>query len=142
MDDIYQNNNNEDCPIKCNVVSNQLNFLNSIVYRDKVDFNNSLDHYMKEKVKKKSSDEDKDFSSAESEEEKEDLKNLLQLLFPNYHEHYYKDRSTWNPLIHHHNDTFDLSIHSFDYHNVIYDPKHMNESTSQQPFHLEDLSAI
>ena len=40
MDDIYQNN--EDCPIKCNVVSNQLNFLNSIIYRDKVDFNNSI----------------------------------------------------------------------------------------------------
>lgn len=64
--------------------------MNSIVYRDKVDFNNSinLDTLTKGKTKKKSSDEDKDYYSEESEEEKEDLKNLLQLLFPNYHLHY------------------------------------------------------
>lgn len=71
MDDIYQNNNNEDCPIKCNVVSNQLNFLNSIVYRDKVDFNNSIniDTQAKGIEKKKSSSEEKDYHSEESIEE-------------------------------------------------------------------------
>lgn len=41
MDEIYQNTQKDDA-IDCNVVINQLNFLNSIVYRDKVDFNNSI----------------------------------------------------------------------------------------------------
>lgn len=46
MDEVYhhQNINNEDCPINCNVVSNQLNFVNSINYRNKNDFNQSLVH--------------------------------------------------------------------------------------------------
>lgn len=45
MDELYhQNTNNQDCPIKCNVVSNQLNFVNSINYRNKNDFNSSLAH--------------------------------------------------------------------------------------------------
>lgn len=47
MNDIYPNT--EECPINCNVLTNHANFLNSIIYRDKVDFNNSNSDKVKAK---------------------------------------------------------------------------------------------
>ncbi len=83
MDEVYyQNTNNEDCPIKCNVVSNQLNFVNSINYRNRGDLNNSFKgvseplpkeplHYSSHKHSDESS------LSGRLDKDEEDIKNIL-----------------------------------------------------------------
>lgn len=137
VDDAYYQD--PDCPLKCNVVTNQYNFLNSIIYRNKVDLNDSPKEEKKgngqAKQERISFQEEKDswIEDLGEARDNEEIKSLLQELFPNYHLHYCADRSTWNPLKGTpsslnvwNNDSFDLSINSLDYKNVA--PN--NETTS------------
>jgi len=56
-----------------------------------------IDNHRKERSK--TSEEVYEFEhSNKKDEEKEELENLLQVLFPNYQQHYWNDRSTWNPI--------------------------------------------
>lgn len=170
MDGIYSKNqnpastrpSNEDLPIKCNVVSNQLNFLNSINYRDKNDFNSSLAFAQQQQPqapqKQQLQHSDSNDSSAsggakkkndDKDCEKEDLQIILQELFPGYQQHYWNDRSTWNPInkTGRTNDTFDASFHSIDLHIQVHNTT-LSDSTKpgqlhqQSPFIAEDISVI
>lgn len=77
----------------------------------------------------------------EKDDEKDDIRNMLQYMFPNYQQHYWNDRSTWNPLEQKSsiNDTFDLSFHSLDLQFGL--GRDFNNS-HENPFPLEEVSII
>ena len=91
--------------------------MNSINYRNKNDFNNSLIEKRKKEASK-NSEEGEEGEHKQKDEEKEELENLLQVLFPNYQQHYWNDRSTWNPIQNPTsrtiNESEDISLHSID----------------------------
>eukprot|EP00347_Sterkiella_histriomuscorum_P010746 403375080 len=140
------------------VLSNQLNFVNSINYRNKNDFNSSLgqfvDHQAKVQQSFKECSDSSNSSSGDKDEEKEDIKNILEDLFPNYQQDYWNERSTWNPIINKQNnktlnDTFDVSFHSADLKQNIIQNTTNNDNAQKisyilqhSPFMLDDVSVI